>query len=530
MFALALVVGSMTAFAETPTVVLPADSEDQFASLYLPTYGIVPADAIVSGAMRGDVEVDGSYVLYEPDPLSFRETMFDLFRVEGSGTVLNVAVLRSRRENWLGTQAGATATPDPGWEILGDVVWDETSGAYVVTESGELAFDFERDGVPDDRHRDGGQAGSGTLLETNLPPPPPPPLGGGPSGEPPILLYQGSGPGGEVWSLWLEPKPGRYDVELVLADAAGEEVHESVQGPPGRGLSIRLDGSAVGGPPVAELYVTSPDAPDASVPLPPDFSADRTRHRFGYLDSGSEEPAQLDNLAVSRWTTVLERQLVAFDDFEGGSWSGLWSSPEAGALKVQPDRTVVEGGPAADHVLAVSVPVAQMVGPDYLVRALEVPRAVVACRFDLDASSLTSPEPHGIAVFAMLDESQSPPGSQAYARLMVRHHQSLPEIRLLTGARSASATPWIPLESDGVTIEVQWRKTQAGGARLDLWVDGCGPDRQVCANGWELQDLAQPGLVTAVKLGAVGGLPGDGGVLRFDDVACVGDSWIDEVP
>jgi hypothetical protein len=154
----------------------------------------------------------------------------------------------------------------------------------------------------------------------------------------------------------------------------------------------------------------------------------------------------------------------------------------------------------------------------------------MTCRFHLDLTRLVSLGrfPGRAKVFTLRDEARqgSPPGD--LARLIVRAAEGEHRVRLVgLGTSSTAATPWIPLQQGEAELEVQWRKTSADDARLDLWVDGCGPDPLACATGWRVTGLDQPGLVATVRLGAVGGFVDLGGEVRFDDVACAGDAWVE---
>lgn len=522
MFALAVAVGATTAVAETTTIVVPVLPGQGAVWVELPPHGIDPAEATVSGALRGVTGISGSSVVYEPSQSAFERTRFDVFRVEGSGRALRVVAVTSQSLKLQGTRVGATGTLGVGWETLGSVTWDQVLGAYVTTGAGELSFDFLRDSidylVPDIDLRTGvGDSEAEITLR------PPPPGGGAAPGLPTeakMLVYQAGGRGDDLWELWLVPNAGAYDLELVVIPAAGGEVHATMAAPPQSELEMVL------GWVNDDLRLVVAGWDQITAERPEGVAKDATWHRFGNLLGGGGS-LELDELRIQRVGTVLERELVAADDFETGSWAGTWSSPARGALHVGSE------GPMSsthDHVLVASVDRARVVGPDYLVRFLTVPRSLMACRFDLDASSLTSLESSGVKVFALRDVSHEPPRAGEYARLLVRHRQPGPEIRLVAGGTPATATPWIPLGNDAATIEVQWEKTQAEGVRLDLWIDGCGPDPLACESGWGLQGAGQSGLVTAVQLGAVGGLLGDTGVLRFDDVACVGDSWNEELP
>jgi hypothetical protein len=321
--------------------------------------------------------------------------------------------------------------------------------------------------------------------------------------------------------LWLHPSGGGYQLGVVMVSAAGNVKRAIVPVPEGPEIGIDLglfDGDAV-------LTLTTPGGEIYHrVAAPLGFSMDRTRHRFGHLEGPGQDAMVVDDLRVARSSMDLSRQVVVVDDFDGPEWAGVWTSPEVGAVKLAP-ASDLKPGRADGGVLIVSLDQAGLLGPDYLERSLEVPRVAMTCVFDLDLSSLLGLDSGvgGATVLAFRDQSRQDPTAGNLARLQVRRNGGNREVRLV----GIEATPWIPLPEHEATLEVQWQRTAADESRLDLWIDGCGPDDDACASGWEVTGAGPAGLVTAVRLGALEAASGAGGVVRFDDVACAGDSWVE---
>lgn len=525
-FAIALILVPAAAHGVAPTVVLPISPVESALSpvaIPLAVLGIDPDTVTVTGALRGTVYRDGDQVFYAPDPLAFQETYFDLLRVatpEGPA-VLNVGVVQAESglPMELVSHAGYTAVADPGWGTEGAAAWDPASGSYLVTGKGEIEFDFLRDDVSAwtvDVSGKGGQSGSGSSV-TLRPPPPNAPF----VETSPLLMYQGGSEGG-VWELWLHSAGGGHQLEVVLASGLGAE-STTVPLPEAPEVGVELDARAG----EVLLRLTAGGAETDHYPLlPPGFGLDRTWHRFGNLDGDDQRSIELAELRVVRTSLDLARQVVVVDDFDAPSWSEAWTSPEAGALKVGPAILPRSDG---DGLLVVSVDRAAEVGPDYLARTLEVPRVAMTCRFGLDLSSLSSFElgSGGATLLVFRDASLEATQERDFARLLARAEGQDRQVRLVGGGMQAAATPWISLPGHSATLEVQWRKTAPDQSRLDLWIDGCGPAGQPCEKGWEVTGIPELGLVNEVRLGILGGFYGSGGEVRFDDVACAGDSWVE---
>ncbi len=529
----ALLVVPVAAYGVAPTVVLPTPPFDGASSplttvtitIPLALLGIDPATVTVAGALRGEVYRDGGEIFYVPDPARFLLTDFDLLRVRtpGGQTVLNVAVVRAESDvpKELVSRAGDAAVAGPGWSLDGAAAWDPSSGAYVVEGRGEIEFDFLRDDVTDQTlgtASHGAQSGSGSSM-TLRPPPPDAPLGLPSS----TLVYQGGG-GDEVWELWLRPNGEGHQLEVALKPAAGDALRTFVPVPEGPEVGIEL--GSFGGT-VALTLSTPGSTTDHHVVAPLGFSMDRTWHRFGNLANRGYGTMEVDDLRVARTSADLARQVVVVDDFDGPEWDGVWISPGAGALKLGPSNDLGSGRDGGG-VLVASLDQAALFGPAYLARSLEVPRVAMTCRFDLDLSSLSGESVAGSAtVLAFRDESQAEPLARDRARLLVRQEGQERQVRLVgPGAGEAAATPWVALPGDAASLEVQWQKTAADESRLDLWIDGCGPDEEVCGSGWEVGGVEPEGLVTAVRLGVLEAAAGLSGEVRFDDIACAGDSWV----
>ena len=528
---IALLLGSTAAHAVAPTVVVPAaPTNGAWGPIPIPLapLGIDPASVTVTGALRGTVDYDGTRLVYLPDRSRFTLTDFDLLWIEvpGVGTVLNVAMVRAESDipRELVAHAGDTAVADLGWDLGGAAVWDPESGSYVVAGKGELEFDFMRDDVTVwtfDPSGHGAQSGSGSSV-TLRPPPPGAPFTGPSS----MLVYQG-GKGGDLWELWLHPAEDHSVIEAVLTSATGYVARTSVSVPAGPEIAIDL--TSYGGEVVLRLTAQGGENFE-TLNLPPGFGFDRTWHRFGNLEGRDVENAiELDDLRVARGSTDLARQVVVVDDFDAPEWAEEWTPPTAGALKVG-SAGVKTSALDRDGELLASLDRAAVVGPDYLARNLDVPRVAMTCRVDLDLSSLVGQEDGGASatVLAFRDESQPDPVARDQARLQVRQQGRERQVRLVgPGAHQVETTPWIPLAEGAATLEVQWQKTAADQSRLDLWIDGCGPPGQPCESGWELSGIEQTGLVTAVRLGILASTATVKGEVRFDDVACAGDSWVE---
>ena len=527
---IALLLGSAAARAVPPTVVVPAvPTNGEWGPIPIPLalLGIDPASVTVSGALRGTVEYDGSELLYLPDRSRFTLTDFDLLwiGIPGVGPVLNVAVVRAESDipRELVAHAGETAIADLGWDVDGTAEWDPASGSYVVAGKGELAFDFMRDDVTARTFgtaAHGAQSGSGSSVTLRPPPP------GAPFTVPTsMLVYQG-GNEGDLWELWLDPAEDHYVLEAVLTSATGNVARTPVTVPAGPEIGIDL--ASYAGEVVLRLTALGGETFN-ELNLPLGFGFDRTWHRFGNLSGRDEENViELDDLRVARGSIDLARQVVVVDDFDAPEWAEEWTPPTAGALKVETTgvKTSVRDG---DGELIASLDQAAVVGPDYLARNLDVPRVAMTCRIDLDLSSLVGQEDSGGAtVLAFRDESQPDPVARNQALLQVRRQGRERQVRLVgPGAHQVETTPWIPLAEGTATLEVQWQKTAADQSRLDLWIDGCGTPLQPCASGWELTGIEQTGLVTAVRLGILASTASVKGEVRFDDVACAGDSWVE---
>jgi len=528
---IALLLGSAATHAVPPTVVVPAvPTNGAWGPIPIPLalLGIDPANVTVSGALRGTVEYDGTRLLYLPDRSRFTLTDFDLLwiKIPRVGPVLNVAVVRAEsaipRE--LVAHAGDTAVADPGWTLCGAAEWDPASGAYVVAGKGELELDFLRDDVAArtlDTSGHGAQSGSGSSVTLRPPPP------GAPFTVPAsMLVYQG-GSEGNLWELWLHPAEDHYVLEAVLTSATGDVARTPLSVPAGPEIAIDLTSGGNGVVLVLDVAGSEVIQP---LGLPPAFGFDRTWHRFGNLEGRDEGNAiELDDLRVARDTIDLARQVVVVDDFDAPEWAEEWTPPKAGALRVEP-AGLEPSGRDGDGTLIASLDQAAEVGPSYLARRLDVPRVAMTCRVDLDLSSLVGQEDGGASatVLAFRDESQAEPVAWDYARLQVRQQGQERQVRLIgPDAQETQATAWIPLAEGAATLEVQWQKTAADQSRLDLWIDGCGPPGQPCESGWELTGIEQTGLVTAVRLGILASTATVKGEVRFDDVACAGDSWVE---
>lgn len=527
---IAILLGSAAAHAVPPTVIVPvAQLNGAWGPIPIPLalLGIDPASVRVSGALRGTVEYDGTQFLYLPDRSTFTLTDFDLLRVgvRTVGTVLYVAMVgaESAIPRELVAHAGDTAVADLGWELAGAAEWDPASGSYVVAGTGELAFDFLRDDVTErtfDTSTHGAQSGSGTSV-TLRPPPPGSPLTVPSS----MLVYEGGG-GGDLWELWLHPAEDQHMLEAVLTSATGEGARTFASVPEGPEIGIDLLSGGNGA--VLVLHVAGSET-DQVLNMPPAFGFDRTWHRFGNLGGSSQENAfELDDLRVARSSIDLARQVVAVDDFDAPEWAEEWTPPLGGALELGP-AALQQSERDGDGELIASLDQAAVLGPDYLARELDVPRVAMTCRVDLDLSSLSDQDNGGgsATVLAFRDESQPDPEARDYARLQVRQQGAERQVRLVgPDALRAETTPWVPLAAGAGTLEVQWLKTAIDTSRLDLWIDGCGPPGQPCGSGWELTGIEQTGLVTAVRLGILTSTATIRGEVRFDDIACAGDSWV----
>ncbi len=528
---IAILLGSAAAHAVPPTVVVPAARiNGAWGPIPLPLaeLGIDPATATLTGALRGTLDRDGSQVFYLPDRARFSLTDFDLLRVgdQRGATLLNMAMVRAESDfpRELVAHAGDTAVSDPGWDLAGAAAWDPAAGSYVVAGSGELAFDFLRDDVTAwtfDMTGHGAQSGSGSSV-TLRPPPPNTPFTVPTS----MLVYQG-GSGDDLWELWLQPWNEGYRFEAVLTSGTGQAARTFIPVP--QGPEVGIDLSSYAGEVTLGLTAAGGETV-RNLAMPPAFGLDRTWHRFGNLGDRSEGNAiGLDDLRVARGSIDLARQVVVVDDFDAPEWAEEWTPPTAGALRLGSKR-LVRPERDGDGTLIASLDKAAVVGPDYLARNLEVPRVAMTCRIALDLTSLRDQEDGTgrATVLAFRDESQPDPAARDYARLQVRQQGLERQVRLVgPGAHLNGATPWIPLAEGAATLEVQWQKTSTDQSRLDLWIDGCGPPTQPCGSGWELTGIEQTGLVTAVHLGILASTPTVKGEVRFDDIACAGDSWVE---